>query len=477
MSTINCNDCDLTFDSQSKYYTHYLSTHKSTSPSVKKILILGGGFGGVTSLQNIEKKFKNEQIEITIVSDTNHFLFTPMLPQVSSGLLHPSNITIPVRYFCKKAKFLQASIESIDLEQQLVTIQRSYDNKVKTLEYDYLVIALGGQTNYFGNDNIKKHSFTMMSISDAIAVKNHLIAMLEHAAQTGNHDLQRMLLTFVVVGAGFAGVETVSEINQFIKSSISKSYPSINLKNVNVILISSKNRILPEINEKLAKKAAKILERDGIIIMKNIRAEDADEEHIVLSNGGKLSCATLIWTGGTKMTKVISELKCEHGVNQRIVVDESLMMRNRENVFVLGDCALIKDQSTNSVYPSTAQHAIKESKVVAKNLSLLFNNKKELTRFSFHSLGIMALIGNRVGIATIAGHNISGFTAWLIWRAYYVSKIPTFGKKLNVTVDWFTDCIFARDVTHVGVIKKKEIHSIHVNKNVPSIKEQLLSNM
>ena len=182
-------------------------------------------------------------------------------------------------------------------EQQLVTIQRSYDNKVKTLEYDYLVIALGGQTNYFGNDNIKKHSFTMMSISDAIAVKNHLIAMLEHAAQTGNHDLQRMLLTFVVVGAGFAGVETVSEINQFIKSSISKSYPSINLKNINVILISSKNRILPEINEKLAKKAAKILERDGIIIMKNTRAEDADEEHVVLSNGGKLSCATRSFLG------------------------------------------------------------------------------------------------------------------------------------------------------------------------------------
>ena len=153
-----------------------------------------------------EKEFKKEPVEITIVSDANYYLFTPMLPQVASGLLHPSNITIPVRYFCKKAKFLQASIESIDLDQRLVTIQRSFDSKVHTLEYDYLVIALGGQTNYFGNNNIEKHSFSMMSISDAIAVKNHLIVMLEHAAQTGNHELQRTLLTFVVVGAGFSVV-------------------------------------------------------------------------------------------------------------------------------------------------------------------------------------------------------------------------------------------------------------------------------
>ncbi len=477
MSTINCNYCKLVFRSESKYYAHYIATHKSISPSVKKILILGGGFGGITALQNIEKKFKNEQVEITIVSDENSYLFTPMLPQVASGLLHPSNITIPVRYFCKKAKFLHASIDSINLDQKLVTIQRSFDNKVHTLEYDYLVLSVGGQTNFFGNQNLEKHSFTMKSIADAIAIKNHLIIMLEHAAQTGNYELQRTLLTFVVVGAGFAGVETVSEINQFIKSSISKSYPSINPKNVNVILISAKERILPEINEKLSKIATDSLEKDGIVIMKNTKAKDADEEHVILNNGGKLSCATLIWTGGTKMDKVISELKCEHGSNERVVVDESLKMKNRENVFVLGDCALINDESVNGFYPSTAQHAIREGKLVSENLLLLFNHKKKLNKFTFHSLGIMAIIGDRVGIATIAGRNISGVPAWAIWRAYYLSKIPTFGKKLKISVDWLTDSILARDVTLVGSIKKKEIHSIHINDNIPSIKEQLMSNL
>ncbi len=477
MPTINCNHCDLEFLLESEYYSHYITAHKSNSTSVKKILILGGGFGGITALRKIEKKFQKEPVEITIVSTENFFLFTPMLPQVASGLLHPSNISTPIRHFCKKAKFLQATVDSIDLDQQLITIQRSFDNKVRTLEYDYLILALGGQSNFFKNDNLEKHSFSMKSIEDAIAVRNHVILMLEQAAQTGNYELQRTLLTFVVIGGGFAGVETISEINQFVKRSISKSYPSINPKNINMILISSRDRILPEINEKLSKKAWDFLEKDGIDILKNTKADDAGEEYVMLSNGGKLSCATLIWTGGITMNKVVSELKCEHGTNGRILVDEMLRMKNRENVFVLGDCALIKDDSLDSFYPSTAQHAIKEGTLIAENLALLYNHKKKLKKFSFHSLGVMAIIGDRVGIATLAGHNISGISAWAIWRAYYLSKVPTFDKKLKISLDWITDSILTRDVTLVGAIKKKKIHSIHINENVPSIKEQLISNL
>jgi len=154
-----------------------------------------------------------------------------------------------------------------------------------------------------------------------------------------------------------------------------------------------------------------------------------------------------------------------------------LRMKNRENVFVLGDCALIKDNSMDSFYPSTAQHAIKEGKLIAENLVLLYNHKKKLKKFSFHSLGVMAIIGDRVGIATLAGHNISGIPAWIIWRSYYLSKIPTFDKKLKISFDWITDSILTRDVTLVGTIKKKKIHSIHINENVPSIKEQLISDL
>lgn len=477
MPIINCNHCDKEFLLESEYYSHYVTVHKSNSTSVKKILILGGGFGAITALRKIEKNFQKESIEITIVSNENFFLFTPMLPQVASGLLHPSNVSTPIRYFCKKAKFLQATVDSIDLDQQLVTIQRSFDNKVRSIEYDYLVLALGGETNFFNSSNLEKYSFSMKNIEDAIAIRNHVILMLEQAAQTGNYELQRTLLTFVVVGGGFAGVETISEINQFVKHSITKSYPSINPKNINMILVSSSDRILPELNEKLSKKSLDFLEKDGIVVLKNTKANDAGEEYVMLSNGGKLTCATLIWTGGITMSNVISGLKCEHGVNGRIIVDEMLRMKNRENVFVLGDCALIRDISSNSFYPSTAQHAIGEGKLIANNLKLLFNHDKKLKKFSFHSMGIMAIIGERVGIATLLGYNISGITAWIIWRMYYLSKVPFIDKKLKIAFDWMMDSMSIRDITMVGTIKKKTISSIRINEHILSIKDQLISNL
>ncbi len=184
MSSINCNYCDLEFLSEPEYYSHYITAHKSASPSVKKILILGGGFGGITTLREIEKKFQNEPVEITIISDENFFLFTPMLPQVASGLLHPRCVATPIRYFCKKAKFLQATVDSIDLDQQLVTIQRSFDNKVHTLEYDYLILALGGQNNFFKNKNLEEYSFTMKSIEDAIAIYSRHIELKNNNFKT-----------------------------------------------------------------------------------------------------------------------------------------------------------------------------------------------------------------------------------------------------------------------------------------------------
>ena len=475
MKDISCAYCKETFDTEPNYYSHYFTVHNSKSSSVKKILILGGGFGSVSVLRKIEEKFRDKEVEITVVSDENFFLFTPMLPQVTSGLLHPSSITMPIRYFCKKAKFLHAIVDSIDLEQQLVTIQRIFDNKVHALEYDFLVIGLGGTTNYFGNENLESHSFPMKTIEDAIAIRNHIILMLEQAAQTGNLELQRSLLTFTVVGSGFSGVETISEINEYVKRSVKKSYPSINPENINMILLSSKNRVLSEINEKLSSAATKYLEKNGITIMKNTKAIDADEESVVLDNGGKLSCATLIWTGGIKCNDVVSKLSRDHGKNGKLVVDSKLNLKDFSNVFALGDCALIKDRKLNSFYPSTAQHAIREGNLIAQNLNQLINGNYNLNNFTFSSMGNMAIIGNKFGIATIAGHNLSGFPAWILWRMYYLAKIPTFGKKLKIALDWMVDGLLLRDVTLIGTIKKKAIHSININENIPSIKEQLIS--
>jgi len=213
-----CNKCHLEFQKKRTLEQHIQYIHKSDFPSVKKILILGGGFGGVNILRDIQKMFQDKvNVDISIVNQENFFLFTPMLPEVASGMIHPRDISIPIRTFCKRAKFYQAVVSSIDLDQKLVTISRLFDGKVHALEYDYLVLALGSVTNFFGNKNIENHSFTIKTVEDAIGIRNHAINMLENAGQTSDPDLQQKLMTFTVVGGGFAGVETIGELNHLIR--------------------------------------------------------------------------------------------------------------------------------------------------------------------------------------------------------------------------------------------------------------------
>ena len=474
---IKCRTCDLEFESIKECETHDIFSHKTNSPSIKKILILGGGFGALTVLKEIQKQIPHEKIKITIVSEKNFFLFTPMLPQVSSGLLHPSSIAIPIRNLTKNSKFYQATVDSIDLKQKLVTIQRTFDGKVHALEYDYLIIALGSKNNFFSNSSIESHSFPMKSLEDALAIRNHVLTMLEHADQTGSLELQKLFLTFVVIGAGFAGVETIGEINHLIKKSIRKYYPNIQKENINMILISSKNKILPEIDEKISFWAQSYLEKNGITILYNTHAKSAGEDYVDITNGQKIPCSTIIWTGGIIPDNVIPSLDCSHDNSGRIVVEKTLQLTRYENVFALGDCAAIPNGTMDTFYPSTAQHAIHEGKLVAKNLKLLLNGEKELKTFSFHSLGVMAIIGHKVGIANISGYSITGMSAWLLWRAYYLTKIPTFAKKFRIGFDWFVDFFIDRDLTLIDAVKKKtHLRRIFIANN-PTLKEQLFSDI
>jgi len=467
-----CKECDLEFVSKKSYNGHMIFAHKTTSPSVKKILILGGGFGGINVLRKVQKMFTKDKVSITIVNEENYFLFTPMLPQVAAGMLHPSNISIPIRIFCKNSKFYQATVSDIDLSQKLVTITRTFDGKVHALEYDFLVLALGSQNNFFGNKNIEENSFTIKTIEDAISLRNHIINMLENAAQTGDSDLQKKFLTFTVVGGGFAGVETVGELNHFVRQASENAYPSIDTDNISINLISSGNRILPEVGSKLGKKAMKHLKNVGVKVLINTKAQDASEDSVTLNDGKEIPCTTIIWAGGVVIDSVIQTLDCEHGDRGKILVDEFLRLKSNPEVFALGDCAEIINSSGKS-YPPTAQHALRESKTVSQNILASINGKSSLRKFSYNSKGMMATLGNHSGVASIFGHSFAGISAWLIWRSYYLMNIPTFEKKLKVAIDWTLDLFYKRDLTLVGKIKKKELRQVHIGQEMPSLKDQL----
>lgn len=473
-----CKKCHLEFQKKRTLEQHIQYIHKSDFPSVKKILILGGGFGGVNILRDIQKMFQDKvNVDISIVNQENFFLFTPMLPEVASGMIHPRDISFPIRTFCKRAKFYQAVVSSIDLDQKLVTINRLFDGKVHALEYDYLILALGSVTNFFGNKNIEKHSFTIKTIEDAIGIRNHAISMLENAGQTSDQDLQQKLMTFTVVGGGFAGVETIGEINHLIRESASRMYPNINQEKINMILVSSKNGILPEVSESLSNKAMKYLKDHGVNVLTNTKAIDADEDYVLLDNNEKIPCTTLIWTGGVTVDPVISELKCEHGKSGKIQVDQFLRLIGYPNVFALGDCAEIIDTMTGKPYPPTAQHAIHQGQTVSHNLKVLLTGKNKMNQFSYHSKGMMAIIGKRNAIVTIFGYNLQGIIPWFIWRTYYVLQMPSIGKKIKVILDWTIDSFFKRDLTSYGQIKKKNLTKVDVKENVPSLKELLFPDL
>ncbi len=423
-----------------------------------KILILGGGFAGISVLRRLQKFFgKDKGIKITLVNEDNFFLFTPMLQELASGTLHPSSISIPLRMFSKNSEFIQAKVSSIDLKSRLVAITRKFDGKVKVLDFDYLVLALGSRTNFFGNKMIEKNSFTLKTIQDAIAIKSHLINMMEIADNEENAPTQKKLLTVVVVGAGFAGVEIIGELNDFVKDSIKSYYHNVDPDNINMVLVSANAGILPELGEKLALKAYESLEKAGVHIIPNTKAVDAGEDFVSLGNGETIPCATLIWTAGVTIDSVITSLECEHK-GGKVVVDKFLRLPTHPNVFALGDCAAITDAKTGSLYPPTAQHALRESKTVAHNLRCVITKVGTQKPFNHESKGMMAVIGKGDGIASLFGHNLSGVPAWFVWKTYYLAMLPTFEKKLKVAIDWTVNLFFKRDITLVRKIKRKSLN-------------------
>ena len=441
-----CRICDIEFSKLQTWKHHQKHVHGNPSPSMKKILIVGGGYAGIGVLNKIQKQFQdNVDVSISIVSETNFFLHTPMLPELSTGTIEPRHIATPIRNFCKRARFYQAKVTSVDLEKNFVTIHNASGQN--QLDYDYLVIAAGTKTGFFGNENLKKYSVTIKSLQDASIIRNQIITQLELADQQ-KISKQAQFLSFVIVGGGFSGVETSGEINEFILESAEKYYRNIEPDSIQVVLIAARDHILPEIGT-LGKYAAKSLEKSGVKIIYNTKVTDASSSQISLNDASSLHYSMLIWAGGNESQDFVSSLDIEHDKSGRIIVDQYLRIQKYPNVFALGDCAYILD-SKNKPYPPTAQHAIREAKTTSNNLISLVRGNSKLSVFDYSSKGSMAKIGKRDGVAKMFGINLTGFAAWFVWKQYYLSTLPVMEKRIRVGLDWLIDLFFPRDITKLN---------------------------
>ena len=440
------------------------STQKPANPTTSPthVVILGSGFAGIEVLKKLQKEYdNNSSIEITLISKDNFILFTPMLPEVASGMIETRNIVTPVRSFCKKAKFYEANVESIDLDNKQLTLthvigrqSQPNDWREHIVKYDYLVIALGSENNFFKMSDVKRCSFTMKSINDAIILRNHIINVLEQASiEEDNIEPRKSLLTFVVAGGGFNGVETVGAINDFIRESIKDYYKNIHISEVRVILIDSNDKLLAEVDEELGEFALEKLKVSGVEFMMKCPVTGATPNTIMLYNGTIIPSYTLIWSAGVTPSKLVAELPCEHDRGHRIVANNYLEVPGYNGVYVLGDCASITDPHTGKPYPPTAQHAIRQGKVAAKNIiSALKGEKgdKNKIKFDYKTKGMMAEIGKRDGVAILFNKfKLHGFLAWWLWRTYYLANLPTARKKLKVLGDWSSDLIFKPDVSMI----------------------------
>jgi NADH:ubiquinone reductase (H+-translocating) len=422
-----------------------------------RILILGGGFAGVEAARYLDRSVtKRADVEVTLVSRENFSLFTPMLHEVVASDLEPGDICNPLRKLLRRVTVLNGEIETIDLIARRVTISYGVRELRRELQFDHLVLALGSETNYFGIPGVSEQALGIKTLRDALILRNGVIAMLEAASVEPDPERRKRLLTFVVAGGGFAGVEAVGAINDLARQSL-KHYALIDSRDVRVILIDGGPVILPELGQALGLYAQEKLRQRQVEIRLNTMVIEYADETVRCADGEAFPAAMLVWAAGVSPSPILKDLPLELQ-RGRIVVDSALQVPKFAGVWAVGDCAALIDPTSKKPYPPTAQHALREGRQVAKNICARMS-RKPTTPFVFKMQGQLAAIGRRTGVARVFGLKFSGVVGWVLWRSVYLMKLPRLEKKIRVALRWALDVIFEHDIAQY--VTPRDVESIN----------------
>jgi NADH dehydrogenase len=425
--------------------------HEPLIVSTTRVVILGGGFAGMTTAENLEREFgADRSVSFTLISEANALLFTPMLAEVAGSSLEPSHISTPLRTSLHRTDVIRGRVTKVDTERKIVRVASPHGGDDREIAYDHLVFALGSVSNYFGNENVRNSSFDFKSLLDAIRIRNHVIDMFERADREPDEGPRRELLTFVIAGGGFAGVELAGALNDFARGILA-DYPHLRPNDVNVTLVHARDVILPELSETLGAYARCSMEERGVHFELGRRVVDARPGLVVLDNR-EIPARTLVWTAGTVPNPLMREAGLEIDKRGAALVDKTLAIAVRERLWALGDCAAVVDGKTNQPCPPTAQFALREGRVLAKNIKAAVHGR-EREPFHFDSLGALCVVGHHTACAELnlpwpirRSVRFSGLLAWLMWRGIYVSKLPGLERKVRVLIDWTIELFFPRDI-------------------------------
>jgi NADH:ubiquinone reductase (H+-translocating) len=414
--------------------TYPALTHRRSRVARGGTLVLGGGFAGSYVARQVGKS------GATIVNPTNFMLYTPLLPEAAAGSVEPRHVTVPLRTMCPHADLVLGSVTGLDAERRVVHVE-SEAGEIE-IAYADLVVALGAVTRMPELPGLSEHALGLKDLVDAIRLRNHVLRQIELADAVPETAARR--LTFVLAGAGFAGVEAVAELNELVSDALTR-HPRLDGVQPRWVLVEGGSRILRQTPEKLAAFAARRLGRRGVEILTETTLTSVDADAVTLSDGRRIETETVVWTAGVTANPLLAELGLPLDKHGRVPVDETLRVIGSSRIWALGDCAAVPNEATpGETDPATCQHALRQARRLAGNL------RGTPRAYSYRTRGQMATLGSRHGIALVGGMRVKGVLGWIIARGYHVLQLPFAARRARVLADWTAAALFRRDVAELS---------------------------
>jgi NADH dehydrogenase len=402
------------------------------------VLVIGGGFAGSYVARLLGKR------GATIVSPENFMLYTPMLPEAASGTLEPRHVVVPLRQMCPHAELILGGVVALDVAERRVQVQT--EEGLFWMGYTDVVVAVGAIARTLPIPGLAEYGLGFKDLPDAIHLRNHVLRRLEAAFAASTEAHRRRELTFVFIGAGYAGVEALAELADLVADAL-RYYPSLREEPQRWVLVDAAPKILPEIPTRLGDYAAELLVRRGVEIRVNTTLAAAEPHAAVLSDGTRILTSTLVWTAGVRANPLLSQLGLPLDERGRVRVDEFLRVEETPNVWALGDCARVPNLATpDHPDPPTSQHALRQARRLARNLG------GDLEPYRYRMLGQVATLGRYRGIADVMGIRFRGFLGWFVTRTYHLYQLPLLTRKLRVVTDWTVALVFRRDIAELGML-------------------------
>jgi NADH:ubiquinone reductase (H+-translocating) len=413
-----------------------------------RIVIAGGGFGGFYAARELERIDALRCAQVTLVNETNYLLYTPLLPGAAGATLDPRHVLVPLREQLRHTDLLVGSVKGLDIQGRELSVRR-VDGEGVGVGYDHLLVALGSVSRALPVPGLVEHAIGMKSLGDATALRNKLLGCLDIAEALDDDQLLAEYLGFVFVGAGYAGLESLAELQDFATQAI-RLYPRCRAHGMRWLLIEARDRIMPEVPPSLSVFAARQLTERGIEIKTATTLREVGEHGATLSDGERVPARTVVWTAGVRPSPVVGALGLPVRGDGRIVTTEQLQVVDEPGIWAIGDCAAVPDPARpGHACPPTAQHAIRQGRLAARNVAAELTGDRPRP-FRYSTAGVVAELGRGKAVAITLGIRWHGLPAWIIARTYHLLLMPGLGRKLRLFLDWNIALLFGRDVSAPG---------------------------